>query len=71
MLGNTRDLMTQMESDMGTRLDWVAASHFDTATPHVHIVIRGVRDDGRKLIIPRRYIAYGLREQAEKLVTLG
>jgi len=55
---------------MGTRLDWVAASHFDTATPHVHIVLRGVRDDGRKLIIPRRYIAYGLREQAERLVTL-
>ncbi len=66
----TRDLMTSMESDLGTKLDWVAASHYDTATPHVHIVLRGVREDGRELIIPRRYIAHGLREQAESLVTL-
>jgi len=26
--------MTQMEEDLGTRLDWVAVDHFDTAHPH-------------------------------------
>jgi len=68
--GYTRDLMTQMEADMGTRLDWVAACHYDTATPHAHIVLRGVRDNARNLVLPRHYIAYGFREQAERLVTL-
>ncbi|UPK33106.1 hypothetical protein IVB18_33455 [Bradyrhizobium sp. 186] len=30
-----RDLMRQMESDLGTRLDWVAADHFNTGIPIV------------------------------------
>ena len=68
--GFTRDLMGQMEADTGLRLDWVAACHYDTATPHSHIVLRGVREDGRTLVLPRHYIAYGLREQAERLVSL-
>ena len=29
----TRDLMSQAERDLGTRLDWVAANHYDTGTP--------------------------------------
>jgi len=32
-------------------------------------VLRGVRDDGQKLIIPREYISYGIREAAEELLT--
>ena len=39
----TRGLMSQMERDLETRLDWVAANHYDTANPHTHIVIRGVK----------------------------
>jgi len=42
----TRDLMQRMEQDLGTRLEWVAASHFNTDNPHVHIALRGVREDG-------------------------
>ncbi len=68
--GFTRNVMRQMEDTLGTRLDWVAASHYDTATPHVHIVLRGVKDNGQKLIIPRRLISYGMREQCERLVSL-
>jgi len=66
----TRNLMSQMERDLDTRLDWVAANHYDTANPHTHIVIRGVRDDGKNLIIPREYISHGMREAAEHLATL-
>lgn len=66
----TRNVMSQMERDLGTRLDWVAANHYDTANPHTHIVIRGVRDDGKNLIIPREYISHGMRDAAEHLATL-
>ena len=66
----TRSLMSQMERDLGTQLDWVAANHFDTANPHTHVVIRGVDDEGKTLIIPREYIAHGMRDAAEHLATL-
>jgi hypothetical protein len=40
-----RDLMRQMEQDLGTKLDWVAADHFNTGHPHTHLVIRGKDDE--------------------------
>lgn len=65
-----RRLMTQMEADLGTRLDWVAVDHFNTAHPHTHIMLRGVDDTGQNLIIAREYISHGIRERAAALVTL-
>ncbi|MDB5581954.1 MAG: conjugal transfer protein TraI [Bradyrhizobium sp.] len=66
----TRRLMTQMEADLGTKLDWVAVDHFNTGHPHTHIMLRGVDDRGQNLIIAREYISNGLRERAAALVTL-
>jgi type IV secretory pathway VirD2 relaxase len=66
----TRELMDQMEIDLGTRLDWVAVDHFNTAHPHTHVVIRGVDDRGKDLIIAQDYITAGLRHRAENLATL-
>ena len=66
----TRDLMSQAETDLGTRLDWVAVDHWNTAHPHVHILVRGVDQDGRDLVISRDYIGEGLRARASRLVTL-
>ena len=66
----TRNVMAQMERDLETKLDWVAANHYDTANPHSHIVIRGVRDTGSVLIIPRDYISHSMREAAEDIATL-
>lgn len=65
-----RRLMTQVEHDLGTRLDWVAVDHFNTKRPHTHIVLRGVDDRGENLVIAREYISHGLRERASELVTL-
>ncbi|WP_043161517.1 relaxase/mobilization nuclease and DUF3363 domain-containing protein [Bradyrhizobium sp. Ai1a-2] len=64
-----RDLMRQMERDLGTRLDWVAVDHFNTGHPHSHIVLRGKDDAGEDLVIARDYIAHGLRARASDLVT--
>ena len=47
----TRDFMDQVESDLGTRLDWVAVDHHNTGHPHTHIVIRGKDERGKDLII--------------------
>jgi type IV secretory pathway VirD2 relaxase len=65
-----RRLMQQVESDLDTRLDWVAVDHFNTGHPHSHIVLRGVDDREKDLVIARDYIAHGLRERAAELATL-
>ncbi len=66
----TRDLMTDMRRDLHTRLDWVAVDHWNTDNPHIHILVRGVADDGSDLVIDRGYIAAGIRGRAEALATL-
>ena len=66
----TRDLMRQVERDLGTGLDWVAVDHFNTAHPHTHIVIRGVDEAGENLVIAGAYLAHGIRERASELVTV-
>ncbi len=65
----TRTLMSRMEADLGTRLDWVAVNHWNTDNPHIHIVLRGKDDTGKDLIISRDYIAQGMRERASELAT--
>jgi type IV secretory pathway VirD2 relaxase len=65
----TRDLMTQMEADLGTGLDWVAVDHWDTDNPHTHVVVRGKDEAGRDLVIAREYISHGLRTRASELAT--
>lgn len=68
--GFTRDVMRQMEEDLGTKLDWVAIDHFNTGHPHSHVVICGKDDLGKDLIIAQDYITDGLRIRAQERVTL-
>jgi type IV secretory pathway VirD2 relaxase len=58
-----------MESDLGTRLDWLAVDHHNTGHPHTHIVIRGKDAGGRDLVITPAYIREGLAARAQDIVT--
>ncbi len=66
----TRELMSDAERDLGTRLDWVAVDHWNTDNPHIHVLVRGRADDGGDLVISRDYISRGLRGRAEERVEL-
>lgn len=66
----TRELITDMQVDLGTRLDWVAVDHWNTDNPHIHILVRGKADDGRDLVIDKDYIREGMRGRAEERVTM-
>jgi type IV secretory pathway VirD2 relaxase len=68
--GFTRDVMHQLQDDLGTRLDWVAVDHFNTGHPHSHVVIRGKDDTGKDLIIAQDYITDGVRLRAQERATL-
>ncbi|MCW1429345.1 relaxase/mobilization nuclease RlxS [Novosphingobium sp. JCM 18896] len=65
-----RRLMTQMEQDLGTRLEWVAVDHYNTGHPHTHVILRGKDDRGENLVIAPEYISQGLRERAMQIATL-
>jgi len=54
-----RELMRDMERDLGTRLEWIGIDHWNTEHPHLHILVRGVADDGENLVIARDYIRFG------------
>jgi len=64
-----RDLVSQMEIDLETKLDWVAVDHFNTEHPHTHIVMSGRRGDGKDLVISRDYLSHGMRERGSALLT--
>jgi len=66
---HARELMAQVEVDLGTRLEWIAIDHHDTAHPHLHIVVRGVDEDGRPLLVARDYVRSGIRARSQEILT--
>jgi type IV secretory pathway VirD2 relaxase len=68
--GFTRELLADVERDLGTKLDWIAVDHWNTDNPHVHVLIRGRTDDGQDLVISRAYISRGFRDRAAERVTM-
>jgi type IV secretory pathway VirD2 relaxase len=62
--------MQQMEKDLSTRLEWAAVDHFNTGHPHTHVVLRGVDDTGKDLVIAREYISRGIATRAAEIVNL-
>ena len=65
----TRQLMSTMQEDLATKLDWIAVDHWDTDNPHTHVVLRGKDDQGKDLIISRKYMTDGMRLRACELST--
>jgi type IV secretory pathway VirD2 relaxase len=67
--GFTRQLMACMETDLETRLDWVAVDHWDTDNPHTHIVLNGRASGGEDLVVAPDYMAHGMRMRASEIAT--
>jgi type IV secretory pathway VirD2 relaxase len=65
-----RDLVADMERDLGTKLDWIGVDHYNTDNPHLHILVRGNADDDRDLAISRDYISRGIRARAQDRATV-
>lgn len=68
MTSYVREVMGRVSADLGEpNLKWLATCHFDTDQPHAHVLLRGRREDGRDLVIPRDYIGYGFRARAQEV----
>ncbi len=66
---HARGLLGAMERDLGTRLEWVAVEHDHNDHPHLHIAVRGIRDDGSRLGLPGEYLRHGIRARSEEFAT--
>ena len=66
--GHVREFAAGMERDLGSALEWVAIDHHNTDDAHVHLLVRGVRDDGRVLTLDRDYVRRGLRELSQEII---
>jgi len=69
MTAYVREVMRRVQRDLDTKLEWVAVNHHNTDNPHAHVMVRGKREDGADLVIPRRYISYGIRDRASEVAT--
>src|ERR1039458_2434607 len=56
----TRDLIARMEKDLGTHVQWVAAAHYNTEHPHVHMALRGIGAEGGPLSLSKDYVKQGI-----------
>jgi type IV secretory pathway VirD2 relaxase len=71
---HAREVIAQMEKDLGTKLTWVAIEHDNTDHRHVHIMLRGVRQEYDRngkclpLTMDREYVSRGIREISEGLI---
>lgn len=59
-----RGYIRRLEKVLDTPLEWAGAVHINTDHPHVHLLIRGRRRDGRDLVIKPEQIAYTLPAEA-------
>jgi type IV secretory pathway VirD2 relaxase len=66
----TRDVMSRVESDLRSSLEWVAVAHFNTEHPHVHVALRGLDSRGEAFKLDRDYIKNGLRSVAQHFATV-
>lgn len=63
------ELVKGMEQDLNTRLDCILVNHYNTDTPHTHLLVRGVDERGQDLVINRDYISNGIRGRACEIAT--
>ncbi len=66
---HVRELVREMEADLGTRLEWVAIDHHNTDNPHVHLLIRGFDERGKALMIDREYVRNGIRARSQEIAS--
>ena len=64
-----RELVRTMEADLGTRLEWVAIDHNNTDNPHAHLLVRGVDERGKALMIDREYVRTGIRARSQEIAS--
>jgi hypothetical protein len=59
----------KLELQTGYKLYWEAANHYNTAHPHVHLLINGKDQNGKEVVFPRDVVRTFMRETARDICT--
>lgn len=65
----TREVMDDVQREVGTHVEWIGVAHFNTGHPHVHVALRGIDAGGHPIRLNRDYIKHGIRRAAENACT--
>jgi hypothetical protein len=65
-----KDFMKSLAQTEERDFNWAAAVHYDTEHPHVHILVRGLDEEGRDFSFSPETIKQGMRGQASRLATM-
>jgi hypothetical protein len=62
-------VVEEMEKETGTKFEWGGIVHRNTDHPHMHLIIRGVREDGQPLLLTRKQVQQDVRKYVQKELT--
>jgi hypothetical protein len=62
-------VVEELEQETGTKFEWGGVVHRNTDHPHMHLIIRGVRDDGQPLLLTRKQVQQDVRKYVQKELT--
>lgn len=63
------EMISTLEKQVGSRLRWAGVVHRNTDHTHAHLIVRGVKDDGSPLTIPRGVVKTQLRQAVQDSLT--
>lgn len=66
-----RQLAYEIERDLDTPIDWIAAVHRNTDNPHIHLMIRGKDGYGNDLEIRTQYLHRVVPQIASEIATIN
>jgi hypothetical protein len=61
--------VTRLEKQTGYHVYWQGACHYNTAHPHVHLLINGVDKQGREIKFPKDIVKTFMRETSRDICT--
>jgi type IV secretory pathway VirD2 relaxase len=65
----TRAVISEMEKELETKLQWAAIDHYNTDNPHVHVIIRGLDQHGKELVLSPQWIKERPRNIVQDIMT--
>ncbi len=63
---HTKEVIRYIEGVQQQKLIWFASEHKDTDDPHIHIIIRGIDQEGEEVRFSKELIKNGIRNFAKK-----
>jgi hypothetical protein len=62
-------VIENLEKDTGSNFEWGGIVHRNTDHPHMHLIVRGVRDNGEPLLLTKKQVQQDVRKYVREELT--